>query len=133
MSWCVCKCVRPRSGEDSSSGDGNLKQVDGYANAVRATFCGNLASVVCVSGKKLLAVFFPAVQHPRAQAFFFLWDFFGRALVGDGLPALGISVALTSSWMPPPCMPLLLPLDFSDARSLLLDDVSTQGRPRNCP
>lgn len=52
VSWCACKCTNPRLGEGSSSGDNGLKHVDGYANAVRATFCGNLASVVCASGKE---------------------------------------------------------------------------------
>lgn len=56
VSWCVCKCAKPGSGEGSSSGESDLKSVDGYANAVQATFCGTLASVVCVSGKKLRGV-----------------------------------------------------------------------------
>ncbi|CAM9823075.1 unnamed protein product, partial [Ectocarpus fasciculatus] len=51
VSWCVCKCVRPNSRRDSSSSPSSTenKHVDTYAGAVRATFCGTLASVVCVS------------------------------------------------------------------------------------
>ncbi|CBJ31614.1 expressed unknown protein [Ectocarpus siliculosus] len=48
VSWCVCKCARPNSRHSSSSCTEN-KHVDTYAGAVRATFCGTLASVVCVS------------------------------------------------------------------------------------
>lgn len=76
MSWCVCKCVDPRLGEGSSSGGNDQKHVDGYPNAVRATFCGNLASVVCVSGKDLLCVVLPAMQHLRAQSIFFSGRFY---------------------------------------------------------
>ncbi|CAB1103134.1 unnamed protein product [Ectocarpus sp. CCAP 1310/34] len=48
VSWCVCKCTRPTSRHSSSSCTEN-KHVDTYAGAVRATFCGTLASVVCAS------------------------------------------------------------------------------------
>ncbi|CAM9455781.1 unnamed protein product [Ectocarpus sp. 12 AP-2014] len=48
VSWCVCKCARPDSRHSSSSCTEN-KHVDTYAGAVRATFCGTLASVVCAS------------------------------------------------------------------------------------